>query len=87
MHHLFGCLFFCLPDMPQVNTEAVKSDIRSAVINEDVFACPLIARLAWHASGTFCSKTNTGGSDGARMRFEPESTDPANAGLGISTLR
>lgn len=68
---------------PEVNVEALKSEIRSALINEEVFACPIAARVAWHSSGTFCSKSNTGGSDGARMRFEPESTDPANAGLGI----
>eukprot|EP00937_MAST-01D_sp_MAST-1D-sp2_P007487 g7487.t1 len=40
-------------------------------------------RLAWHASGTFDKADGSGGSDGATMRFEPESTDGANAGLGI----
>lgn len=38
-------------------------------------------RLAWHASGTFCQKTQTGGSDGATMRFYTEAADDANAGL------
>ena len=37
--------------------------------------------VAWHASGTYCFKTKTGGSNGATMRFPPESTDGANAGL------
>jgi catalase (peroxidase I) len=40
-------------------------------------------RLAWHASGTFKKEDGTGGSDGAGMRFEPEATDGANAGLDI----
>lgn len=38
-------------------------------------------RLAWHASGTFDKSSKTGGSNGATMRFKPESTDDANAGL------
>jgi|ERR1712137_35681 len=69
--------------VPVVNIESLKSEIRSALVNEKAFACPIAARVAWHASGTFCKETNTGGSNGARMRFEPESSDPANAGLSI----
>lgn len=42
---------------------------------------PLFVRLAWHASGTYDKKSKTGGSNGATMRFKPESTDGANAGL------
>eukprot|EP00041_Stephanoeca_diplocostata_P005945 m.71658 g.71658 ORF g.71658 m.71658 type:complete len:399 (+) comp16088_c0_seq1:100-1296(+) len=68
---------------PTVHAEALKSDIRSAVINKKVNACPMAVRLAWHASGTFDKDSGTGGSDGSTMRFEPESTDDANAGLGI----
>ena len=36
---------------------------------------PMAVRLAWHASGTFDKADSSGGSDGATMRFEPESTD------------
>ena len=44
---------------------------------------PLFVRLAWHASGTYDpSSTIIGGSYGATMRFEPESSDGANNGLG-----
>lgn len=43
---------------------------------------PLFVRLAWHASGTYDKASNTGGSQGATMRFKPESSDGANAGLG-----
>jgi len=68
---------------PEVNLEALKSEIRSAVINPKANACPMTVRLAWHASGTYDKATGTGGSNGATMRFEPESTDGANAGLHV----
>ncbi|WDK13832.1 peroxidase [Colletotrichum graminicola] len=42
---------------------------------------PVLVRLAWHASGTYDKETNTGGSNGATMRFAPESDHGANAGL------
>jgi len=42
---------------------------------------PVLLRLAWHASGTFDKETGTGGSNGATMRFAPESGHGANAGL------
>lgn len=43
-------------------------------------------RVAWHASGTYSKEDGTGGSDGATMRFEPEISDEANAGLSIVRL-
>ncbi len=42
---------------------------------------PVLVRLAWHASGTYDVATGTGGSDGATMRFSPEGSHGANAGL------
>lgn len=42
---------------------------------------PVLLRLAWHASGTYDKETGTGGSNGATMRFHPESNHGANAGL------
>ncbi|OIW35048.1 heme peroxidase [Coniochaeta ligniaria NRRL 30616] len=42
---------------------------------------PVLVRLAWHCSGTFDKETGTGGSNGATMRFAPESDHGANAGL------
>jgi len=42
---------------------------------------PVLLRLAWHASGTYDKETGTGGSNGATMRFAPESEHAANAGL------
>jgi cytochrome c peroxidase len=42
---------------------------------------PVLVRLAWHASGTYDKDTKTGGSNGATMRWAPESDHGANAGL------
>ncbi|KAJ3083577.1 heme peroxidase [Rhizoclosmatium hyalinum] len=45
---------------------------------------PVLVRLAWHASGTYDKHSNTGGSNGATMRFEPEASHGANAGLAVA---
>lgn len=66
-----------------VNVDALKSEVRRVLINQKANACPIAMRLAWHASGTYNMQTGTGGSDGGRVRFEPESKDPDNAGLSI----
>ncbi|KAL3451510.1 heme peroxidase [Aspergillus insuetus] len=42
---------------------------------------PVVLRLSWHASGTYDKTTGTGGSNGATMRFTPESNHGANLGL------
>ncbi|KAH0836172.1 hypothetical protein AYO21_08625 [Fonsecaea monophora] len=48
---------------------------------DDGSYAPVLLRLAWHASGTYDAATGTGGSNGATMRFAPESEHGANAGL------
>lgn len=48
---------------------------------DDGSAGPVLVRLAWHSAGTYDAATNTGGSNGAGMRYEKEGGDPANAGL------
>ncbi|GAA6013427.1 hypothetical protein JCM10207_008840 [Rhodosporidiobolus poonsookiae] len=53
---------------------------------DDGSAGPILVRLAWHASGTYDKETNTGGSNGAGMRYECEGGDPANAGLEHARL-
>ncbi|KAJ2996771.1 hypothetical protein HDV02_006213 [Globomyces sp. JEL0801] len=64
--------------------EPVRNDIR-AILKKDGYddghIGPVLVRLGWHASGTYDSKSKSGGSNGATMRFKPESTDGANAGL------
>lgn len=51
---------------------------------EDDGLGPTLVRLAWHASGTYDKSSNSGGSDGATMRFSPESDYGANAGLNVA---
>jgi catalase (peroxidase I) len=52
------------------------------LIEDDDNRAPFFVRLAWHCSGTYAKGGSpAGGSDGARMRFNPEKSDGANAGL------
>ena len=66
-----------------VNLDALKSEVRMALINQKVNACPITMRHAWHMAGTFNKANGTGGTEGCTIRFAPESTDGANAGLHI----
>lgn len=67
--------------------KAARTAVSSAIVSKKANVCPMTVRLAWHASGTFdASKVGAqdpGGSNGATMRFEPEITDGANAGLNL----
>jgi len=71
----------------KVDLDAIKKDIVNILDNfdyDDGSYGPVLMRLAWHSSGTFDKKTNTGGSNGAGMRFKPESEWGANAGLAVA---
>jgi len=72
------------PAMNKADVTALKEEVKSAIIKGDSNACPIIVRLAWHASGTFSKADGSGGSNGATMRFEPEQSEGANAGLDIA---
>ncbi|KAI9783983.1 MAG: heme peroxidase [Geoglossum umbratile] len=65
--------------------QKVYNDIAKALEEKDDYDDgsygPVLLRLAWHASGTYDKETGTGGSNGATMRFAPESDHGANAGL------
>lgn len=66
------------------NWVAVRKDLEDLLDDEKYMNEPLgpvFVRLAWHSSGTYCKHTRTGGSDGATMRYEPEKSWGANAGL------
>ncbi|KAF9886899.1 hypothetical protein FE257_011022 [Aspergillus nanangensis] len=64
--------------------DAVRRDIVAQLKKpdyDDGSAGPVFVRLAWHSAGTYDAKSDTGGSNGAGMRYEAEGGDPANAGL------
>jgi catalase (peroxidase I) len=66
--------------------KAARAQVSVAIVNQKANVCPFTVRLAWHASGTFDAQdgsAKSGGSDGSTMRYEPELTDGANAGLAI----
>ncbi|KAI7530381.1 putative heme-binding, partial [Hortaea werneckii] len=63
---------------------AVRQDIAALLKQpeyDDGSAGPVLVRLAWHSAGTYDAESDTGGSNGAGMRYEAEGGDPANAGL------
>eukprot|EP00009_Paramoeba_aestuarina_P003494 CAMPEP_0201523422 /NCGR_PEP_ID=MMETSP0161_2-20130828/19804_1 /ASSEMBLY_ACC=CAM_ASM_000251 /TAXON_ID=180227 /ORGANISM="Neoparamoeba aestuarina, Strain SoJaBio B1-5/56/2" /LENGTH=310 /DNA_ID=CAMNT_0047922537 /DNA_START=59 /DNA_END=991 /DNA_ORIENTATION=+ len=71
----------------KTNWDNVRADIVNMLENEnydDGSYGPLFIRLAWHAAGTYDAASGTGGSNGATMRYAPESTDGANAGLDLA---
>ncbi|KAJ5944385.1 hypothetical protein N7516_004553 [Penicillium verrucosum] len=61
--------------------DAIASRLADETDYDDGSYGPVLVRLAWHASGTYDKETGTGGSNGATMRFAPESDHGANAGL------
>mmetsp|Transcript_104718 Transcript_104718/g.249339 ORF Transcript_104718/g.249339 Transcript_104718/m.249339 type:complete len:450 (+) Transcript_104718:48-1397(+) len=75
------------PPAAKIDYNAVRADLKHLMDDpnwDDGSYGPLLIRLAWHSSGTYSKYTNTGGSEGAAMRFVhgTESKDPENAGLG-----
>ncbi|KAI5481359.1 hypothetical protein MNV49_004981 [Pseudohyphozyma bogoriensis] len=69
---------------PQGDYAALRDEIRGVLKQKDYddgSCAPVLLRLAWHASGTYDVATDTGGSEGAGMRWEQEGADPSNAGL------
>ncbi|ORY60689.1 peroxiredoxin [Pseudomassariella vexata] len=77
-----------VPNPPSAPSDAQLDQVKEAVRAllhqpdyDDGSAGPILVRLAWHSAGTYCATTNTGGSNGAGMRYEQEGGDPANAGL------
>lgn len=72
---------------PVVDYDAVRHELKQIMDNpswDDGSLAPIFIRLAWHSSGTYDAATNTGGSNGAGMRFATEAADPENAGLEVA---
>ena len=60
------------------------SDCVSFIAGDGTSIAPTLVRLAWHSSGTYSAFDKTGGSNGATMRFKPDSEWGANAGLKVA---
>ena len=73
------------PDLKKVR-EAIVSVIESDAEKrgDGTSLYGTMIRLAWHCSGTYSAQDGSGGSNGARMRFEPECKWAANAGLAVA---
>ncbi|KAL3921949.1 MAG: hypothetical protein SGILL_002470 [Bacillariaceae sp.] len=77
---------FSAPGTDPVDFDEVRAELKLLMDNpswDDGSLAPILIRLAWHSSGTYDAASNTGGSNGAGMRFVdgPETDDPENAGL------
>lgn len=75
---------------PPADMAAVKKSIAD-LIEEDMekrgdgtSLIGTFVRLAWHCAGSYSKEDGSGGSNGARMRFDPEKNWGGNAGLGIA---
>lgn len=62
--------------------EVIESDAEKRGDGTSLYGTMI--RLAWHCSGTYNKVDGTGGCNGARMRFEPECSWGANAGLRVA---
>lgn len=70
----------------EADYQKVYNEIAERVRDQDDYDnyigyAPVLVRLAWHCSGTWDKKDNTGGSFGGTYRFRKETGDPSNAGL------
>jgi cytochrome c peroxidase len=81
-----GCAL--LAENPKVDFKALEADIRTLIESagkyDDGSYGPLLIRLAWHSAGNYSKFDHTGGTNGATMRFAPESNHGGNAGLHIA---
>lgn len=64
---------------------ALEAGVREALtkLYDETPCMPIMVRLAWHDSGTYSVKDDTGGPN-ASIRFNPEMGHGANAGLTIA---
>jgi len=72
------------PETKNIDYQKIYNQIADVLENndwDDGSYGPVLVRLAWHAAGTYDKDSKTGGSNGATMRFSPESDHGANAGL------
>ncbi|RLN02245.1 hypothetical protein BBJ28_00000253, partial [Nothophytophthora sp. Chile5] len=53
-----------------VDLDAIKKEIVE-IFDDDNYMGPTMVRLAWHSSGSYSKKDNSGGSTGGTIRLEP----------------
>jgi cytochrome c peroxidase len=74
-------------DAPPFKIEQVKAAVADLIENDaeirddGTSLTGTFVRLAWHCAGTYSKADNSGGSNGGRMRYNPEASFGANAGL------
>jgi len=75
---------------PPLDIKKVKQDIAELIESDaekrgdGTSLTGTFVRLAWHCSGTYSKEDGSGGSNDGRMRFEPEASWGANAGLAVA---
>jgi cytochrome c peroxidase len=70
-------------NLPQVR-EAIVQIMEDSQKEDGSSILGTFIRLAWHCCGTYQASDKSGGSNGARQRFHPESKYGNNAGLDIA---
>ena len=70
-------------DLNQVKN-AIVEVIEKSQQNDGSSMLGTFVRLAWHSCGTYDARDGSGGSNGARMRHDPEASYGNNAGLNLA---
>eukprot|EP00041_Stephanoeca_diplocostata_P018266 m.380939 g.380939 ORF g.380939 m.380939 type:complete len:349 (+) comp20965_c1_seq8:180-1226(+) len=76
-------LLFLPESKPAGEWDAVRKEIE-AILEDNPDNGPFFTRLAWHCAGSYDKNDNSGGSNGATMRFSPEADHGGNAGLDLA---